>query len=63
MEISTEMLYNYKLVCNDVHLAPLVEKSTAIQLLDKKSIGLDSNSTSKLEFKIVFTPPKAFRYI
>ena len=66
-KLSTELSYSYELMCRDAHLCSLVEKSVGIRLLgkkiDKSDSDSDMNETMLLEFLIVFTPPKAFRYM
>ena len=58
---AVEAPYSYKLICHD---NGLVEKCTGIQLMDKRFAYADSDAvdTTILEFELVFTPPKAFKY-
>ena len=58
---AVEAPYSYKLICHD---NGLVEKCTGIQLMDKRFAYADSDAvdTTILEFVLVFTPPKAFKY-
>lgn len=59
--VAVEAPYSYKLIGHD---NGLVEKCTGIQLTNKTVTCTDADGTDTtiLEFILVFTPPKAFKY-
>lgn len=56
---AVEIPYSYKLICRDNRL---VEKCTGIQLTNKRVADAEAADSTILEFVLVFTPPKAFKY-
>ena len=55
--------FSYKLKCNDKQFEELVGQCTGIKLVGQNEKEKDGEKCVCLEFGIVFTPPKAFRWV